>query len=398
MKMLEDLKAIPRPVWNLAFATFVNRAGTMVLPFLVIYLTRHLGFSTVHAGYILALYGIGALITAPTAGHLCDRYGAVRIMEISIFSNGILLLLLPFITHHVAVIIAIFVLAIFAEMFRPASMAAVTQFVTPEQRKPAYALSRLAINLGMSIGPALGGFLATVSYNWLFLIDGATSILAGILLVIAALPNRPKHKQPKTAEQSIQASSIFHDTRLILFLVSVIPIAFVFFQHISAMPLYMVRDLKMSEKIYGLMFTLNTLLIVALELPINLATVHWSSRKSLVLGTILCAIGFGSLAFATNITTVMMTVIVWTFGEMILFPAMSAYVAHIAPPHKQGMYMGFYVMTFGIGFTLAPWGGTQLLSYGGVICWSVVFVVGMISAIMMATFVRDPVVAEKVPA
>jgi MFS family permease len=398
MKMLEDLKAIPRPVWNLAFATFVNRAGTMVLPFLVIYLTRHLGFSTVHAGYILALYGIGALITAPTAGHLCDRYGAVRIMEISIFANGILLLVLPFITHHVAVTIAIFVLAIFAEMFRPASMAAVTQFVTAEQRKPAYALSRLAINLGMSIGPALGGFLATVSYNWLFCIDGATSILAGILLVIAALPNQPRHKQPKSADQSIEASSIFHDSRLILFLLSVIPIAFVFFQHISAMPLYMVRDLKMSEKIYGLMFTLNTLLIVVLELPINLATVHWSSRKSLVLGTILTAIGFGGLAFATNITTVMMTVIVWTFGEMILFPAMSAYVAHIAPPHKQGIYMGFYVMTFGIGFTLAPWGGTQLLNHGGIICWGVISVVGMISAIMMATFVRDPVAAEKVPA
>jgi MFS family permease len=158
----------------------------------------------------------------------------------------------------------------------------------------------------------------------------------------------------------------------------------------------MVRDLKMTEKIYGLMFTLNTLLIVALELPINLATVHWSSRKSLVLGTILTAIGFGGLAFATNIITLVMTVIVWTFGEMILFPAMSAYVAHIAPAHKQGAYMGFYVMTFGIGFTLAPWGGTQLLNQGGIICWGVIFVVGMISAIMMAAFVRDPVAAEKV--
>jgi MFS family permease len=389
MKMWDDLKDIPRPVWNLSFATFVNRAGTMVLPFLVIYLTRHLGFSLVHAGYILALYGIGALITSPTAGFLCDRYGAVRIIKISIFSNGILLLILPFITHHVFVILAIFLLAIVAEMFRPASMAAVTQFVTPEQRKPAYALSRLAINLGMSIGPALGGFLATVSYSLLFWIDGATSILAGILLVIAALPNHPKHKEQETLKRDIEASSILHDTRFVLFLVSVIPIAFVFFQHISAMPLYMVRDLKMSEKIYGLMFSVNTLLIVALELPINLATVHWSSRKSLILGTILCAIGFGGLAFATNVLTVMMTVIVWTFGEMILFPAMSAYVAHVAPPHKQGAYMGFYVMTFGIGFTLAPWGGTQLLNYGGLICWGVIFVIAMLSALMMAIFVKS---------
>src|SRR5262245_37883266 len=226
MKTWDGVKAIPRPVWNLAFATFVNRAGTMVLPFLVIYLTRHLGFSTVHAGYILAFYGVGALISAPTAGHLCDRYGAVRIMEISIFSNGALLLVLPFITHHVLIIIAIFLLAIVAEMFRPASMAAVTQFVTPEQRKPAYALSRLAINLVMSIGPAVGGFLAAVSYNWLFWIDGATSIIAGILLVLAALPNQG-HIAAETSERKLEASSIFHDTRFVLFLISMIPIAFV---------------------------------------------------------------------------------------------------------------------------------------------------------------------------
>ncbi|HSE40028.1 MAG TPA: MFS transporter [Acidobacteriota bacterium] len=386
MKAWDDLKAIPRPVWNLSFATFVNRVGTMVLPFLVIYLTRHLGFTLAHAGLVVSLYGAGALIAAPSAGFLCDKFGPIKILKYSLLGAGILLLIMPSIQSHVWITVAVVALALVTEMFRPASMAAVTQFVTPEQRKPAYALSRLAINLGMSVGPAVGGFLAAVSYKFLFWIDGATSLLAFLLLTLFALPNRKIEHIPDP-NQKPQTSSILSDSNYLVFLIAVIPIAFVFFQHISGLPLYMVRDLKLSEKVYGLMFTLNTLLIVALELPINLSTTHWSHRKGMVLGTLLMAVGFGALALAQNVLGVMVTVVIWTFGEMILFPAMSAYVAHIAPPHRQGQYMGFYVMTFGIGFTLAPWGGTQLLDkFGGMFFWMIMFGIGLISVVLMAIF------------
>ena len=389
MKAWDDLKAIPRPVWNLSFATFVNRVGSMVLPFMVIYLTRHLGFSLARAGLVMALYGVGALITAPTAGFLCDKYGPVRILKLSLFGTGVLLLLMPLIRDPVLITIAIVVLALLAEMFRPASMAAVTQFVNREQRKPAYALSRLAINLGMSVGPAAGGFLAAISYSLLFWIDGITSLIAFLFLMIFKFPNKRIEKVTRS-EEGLHASSVLNDSRYLFFLLSVIPLSFVFFQHIFAMPLYMVQDLGLSEKVYGLMFTLNTLLIVALELPLNLSTNHWSHRKGMALGALLIALGFGGMAFAINTITLMMTVIVWTFGEMILFPAMSSYVAHVAPPHRQGQYMGFYVMTFGMGFTLAPLGGTQLLAkFGGVFCWAAMFVIGAISAAIMGFFARE---------
>ena len=388
MKAWDDLKAIPRPVWNLAFATFVNRVGNMVLPFLVIYLTRHLGFTLAHAGLVMALYGAGALITAPAAGFLCDKFGPVRILKISLLANGVLLLLIPTIRNPVLITIAIIVLAIFAEMFRPASMAAVTQFVNPEQRKPAYALSRLAINLGMSVGPAVGGFLAAVSYDLLFWIDGTTSLLALGLLLLFPLPGKTLQESTKSVHH--HTAFILRDSRFLVFFLSVIPISFVFFQHIVAMPLYMVSDLGLTEKVYGLMFTLNTLLIVALELPLNLSTTHWSHRKTMVLGTMLIALGFGGMAFATGIFTLVASVIVWTFGEMILFPAMGAYVAHIAPPHRQGEYMGFYVMAFGVGFTLAPLGGTLLLQrFGGVVCWIAMFLIGAISAVIMGLFTKE---------
>jgi MFS family permease len=389
MKAWDDLKAIPRPVWNLAFATFVNRVGSMVLPFLVIYLTRHLGFTLTHAGFVMTLYGIGALITAPTAGHLCDKYGPVRIMKLSLLATGVLLLLMPLIGNPTLVTIAVVGLSLVAEMFRPASMAAVTQFVNPEQRKPAYALSRLAINLGMSVGPAVGGFLAAISYNILFWIDGVTSLLAFLFLMIFKFPEKSTEKTVRS-DVGLHASSILQDTPYLVFLLSVVPISFVFFQHIFAMPLYMVNDIGLSEKIYGLMFTLNTLLIVALELPLNLSTTHWSHRKGLAIGAFLIALGFGGMAFAKNTITLMMTVTVWTFGEMILFPALSAYVAHVAPPHRQGQYMGFYVMTFGMGFTLAPLGGAQLLAkFGGVFTWAIMFAIGAISAVVLGFFTRE---------
>jgi MFS family permease len=389
MKAWDDLKAIPRPVWNLAFATFVNRVGSMVLPFLVIYLTRHLGFTLAHAGYVMAMYGIGALIISPTAGHLCDKYGPVRIMKLSLLATGVLLLFMPLIRSPLLVTIAVVGLSLVAEMFRPASMAAITQFVNPEQRKPAYALSRLAINLGMSVGPAVGGFLAAISYDFLFWIDGFTSLLAFIFLMIFKFPEKIT-EQPAKSDQSVHVGSILQDTRYLVFLVSIVPISFVFFQHIFAMPLYMVQDMGLSEKIYGLMFTLNTLLIVALELPLNLSTTHWSHRKGMAIGAFLMALGFGGMAFAKNTITLMMTVTVWTFGEMILLPALSAYAAHVAPPHRQGQYMGFYVMTFGLGFTLAPLGGAQLLAkFGGVFFWVVMFVIGASSAAFLGFFTRE---------
>jgi MFS family permease len=394
--MLADIRRIPKPIWVLSFTTFINRAGTMVLPFLVIYLTKQLHFSPGRAGFIMALYGIGALITAPAAGVLCDHYGPVKIMRISLFVSGLVLFLIPNIKGFGAMAAAVFSLALITEMFRPASLSAVTEFVEPSQRKPAFALSRLAINLGMSIGPAVGGFLAGVSYKWLFWIDGTTSLVAAILLVLSSLRDR-KITGEKESRSRVGLGAVFSDHLFVYFLAAVIPVAFIFFQHLSAMPLYMVRTLGLSEKIYGLMFTVNTLLIVGLELPLNLATIHWSHRKTLVLGALLCGTGFGALGFATGLWTVMLTVVIWTFGEMILFPGMTAYVAHVAPNGRQGQYMGLYTMAFGISFAVAPWAGTQLLErWGGLVCWGSMFVLGLIAAVMMSRTVHKTEIQQPI--
>jgi predicted MFS family arabinose efflux permease len=381
------LGGLPREVWLLFATNLVNRTGMMVLPFLVLYLTRELGFSPTRAGLMLALYGASAIVFGPIGGRLSDRIGALPVMRASLVASGSVLLLFPLSKSFTAVAAMTVLWAGCAEMFRPASLAAITHVVAPEQRRQAFALNRLAINLGMSIGPALGGFLATVSFRAMFAVDAVTTLLAGA--VLALTPWRAfsgvNSEAGNRDGEGIGPAAIFHDAVFLVFLGGVFLVGIVFFQHESALPLYLVQHLRLSPAFYGMLFTINTLLIVALEVPINTATAHWPNTRSLIIGCMLFAVGFGALGVIASPAGVIATVVVWTFGEMLLFPALVTYVAETAPENRRGAYMGAYSMSLSVALTVGPWMGTQLLSvYGPVTVWSVMFALGALSAVLMA--------------
>src|SRR3982074_461414 len=275
------LGGLPREVWLLFATNLINRAGMMVLPFLVLYLTRELGFSLARAGSMLAVYGASAIMFGPIGGRLSDRIGAPPVMRVSLIASGLVLLLFP-LAKSLAGVTAMTVLgAGCAEMFRPASLAAITHVVAPEQRRQAFALNRLAINLGMSIGPALGGFLATVSFHAMFAVDAVTTLLAGA--VLALTPWRAfsgvNSEARNGSGESAGTGPITPDSAFLIFLGGVFLVGIVFFQHESALPLYLVQYLHLSPAFYGMLFTINTLLIVALEVPLNTATLHWSNTR-----------------------------------------------------------------------------------------------------------------------
>jgi len=387
MKAWRDLKGMPRGVWVLFATTLVNRAGTMVLPFLVLYLTRDLGFTTGQSGAVLGLYGAGALVSAALSGRLSDVLGPMHVIRDSLFATGAILLVFPFARTFPSVVAMTLALSFVAEAFRPASMAVVADLVKHGQRKPAFALTRLAINLGMSVGPALGGYLATVSFKFLFVVNGSSSILAGLVLLLA-LRRAPIHHVRAGSEPdgpvALPSKRAWADPRLLFFVAAIFPVALVFFQHMSSMPLYLVRDLNLSAIDYGLLFTINTLLIVALEVPINSATSHWSHRKTLALGAFLSAAGFGALAFAWDFWSVTATVVVWTFGEMFFFPSMAAYASDIAPAARRGEYMGLTQMAMSLAFAIGPWAGTAVLgAFGGKTLWLGAFAIGLVATAMM---------------
>ncbi len=378
----------------MALAVLVNRAGTMVLPFLVLYLTRQLGFDAGRAGLVVSLFGLVALATSPVAGRLCDRFSHQNVMRGSLLCTGAVLFAFPLARSWPAVLVATAAFSAANEGFRPASLAVLADLVPAEKLKAAYALNRLAVNLGMSIGPAVGGFLVATSFRSLFWLDGATSILAAIILMTFTLgkpaPTREAGARSRVAPARA-GTPAYRDRRLLYFLVSMLPVGIVFFQHVGSMPLYLVRDLHFRESVFGLLITVNTVLIVFLEVEINASTAHWPHRRPLALGAILTAVGFGAMGFARGIGTVALAVVVWTFGEMTLLPAMSAYVAAVAPPERRGEYMGMFTMTFGAAFTIGPWLGTELLERAGPRpLWAVMFVLGALSAVLMGRVTEAP--------
>jgi predicted MFS family arabinose efflux permease len=378
------VRGMPADVWIIFATTLVNRAGTIVLPFLVLYLTQHLGYATGVAGFSLTMYGFGGLVSAPIAGWFTDRVGGLRAMQVSLFLAGVLLLILPLAREVFAVFTLIFLWAMVAEAVRPASHAAIVAATAPEHRKVAMALVRLAINLGMSMGPAVGGFLFASSVPFLFVIDGVTSVLAALVLT-AIIWRRAPAVAPHVAP-AVRAATIgvLRNRRMLAFLLGTLIAAAVFLQIEAAFPLFLVRDLGLPASFFGLTFVLNTVLIIFLEVPINLATAGWAYRTALGLGALLIAIGFGALIFASGRIGIAVTVVIWTFGEMIFFPVSTAYVGELAPADRLGTYVGAYWMVSGLAMMLGPWAGTLVMErFGAQTLWIVVGACGALAAVIL---------------
>lgn len=381
------LKNIPKNIWMLAAATLINRSGTMVLPFIALYANQILNVSKGDSGLVLAAYGIGAFITAPFAGKLSDKIGTLRMMKISLFSTGIFLFLYSFVTNFVLFLVLTFIWAILSEAFRPASMAFISDEITSDRRKTAFALQRLAINLGMSIGPVVGGILSTINFHLLFYINALSSLAAGVFLTFSHFEKHSiVQKETEVAEPVVpqQKVSVFRDRKLIYFLLALIPVEIVFFQHIGALPLFIVSDLGYTNAVFGILTAVNTVLIIFIEVPLNDSMRHWDDRKALALGALLSAVGFGLMAFTNTIPPIVALIVVWTFGEMIFFPSSGEYVAKIAPEKQRGEYMGYFQMSFSFAFMVGPWLGAMALDlYGPFNLWIGCLVFGLISTVMM---------------
>ncbi len=273
----------------------------------------------------------------------------------------------------------------------------VSQIVTTEQRRAAFAVFRVAINIGMSVGPALGGFLAYYSFASLFWINGAATLTSGLLLgwffywgPNASVPPRTENVEPSRESVFASFRGVASDPVFRWFLIASLPVCMVFFQAETTLPVFMVRDLGLNESHYGLLFTINTLLIIFLEVPINMWMHHWSLRWLLVGGAALYAVG--ALFFTVPMWTAVASPFAWiiggevvsTFGEMIFFPAGAAFVADVSPPERRGGYMGFYSMAFSLARVLGSWGGMALLARGPITLWVVAFAFGLASVACLA--------------
>lgn len=384
MNPWKGLKDLPHDMWALFFTSLINRSGTMVIPFLALYLTKKIGVTPTEAGTALLVYGAAAFIAAPLTGKLSDKIGSIKIMQFSLYGSGLLFFIYSFISDYKLILAATFVLAAVNEAFRPANLSLITEIVTPPQRRMAFALNRLAINAGMSIGPVIGGFLTLIDYHYLFYANAFASIAAGVYFNSVRWSSLSPAEAVIVKEKPKIKFGILNDKHFLFFLFAIIPANLVFFQHLGALPLYIVNDLNYSTAAFGLFGSINTVLIIIAEVPLNNMMSNTPYRKSLMIGASLAGLGFGGFAIAGSTLPLIIAIIIFTFGEMIFFPTTAAYTSEITPPERRGEYMGYYQMTFSFAFSAGPWLGTVVYeNFGSAFLWNSALFFGMITAVLM---------------
>lgn len=364
-----SFSGLPRPVWLLAGALLVNRAGTMVLPFLSLYLTRELGFSAVRAGQILSLYGVGSMVGSTLGGWLSDRIGAVRVQGLSLAATGIGFLVLTRITDFAVLAASVFVVSVVSESFRPAVMTAVAEHSRPPIRARCFALVRLSVNTGMAIGPAVGGFLAAHHYTLLFVVDAATCWAAALVLwATLGFSRPPLSGAPATEHRS--PISPWRDLPFLAFLGLVVILGIVFLQIWVTLPLELRDSFGFSERGVGLLIALNPAMIMAFEMLLTRAVEGLGSMRVAAVGAGLVGCGLALLVLGHSVLIAVLSTLVWTLGEMLSLPMTNAVAAERAGRGAAGRYMGAYTLAFSTAFVLAPiLGGWTYQRHGGDALW-----------------------------
>lgn len=377
--LIQSLRSLPRPAWFLFAGTFINRFGSFVIPFLVIYL-RGRGYADGDAATALTGYGIGHLIASAAGGYLTDRIGRRKTIALSMFSSAISMLLLSQVTSFPAIVALTALTGLTAEMYRPASSALLADLVPPSQRVIAFAAYRWALNAGWAFGPATAGFLAKHSFFWLFIGDAVTSALFGVVAWMA-LPHGVR-AIGKTAGWPDALRTMRHDRRLHKLLLAQLAIALVFLQMSSTFGLHVTAS-GFSPAYYGALISLNGVLIVLLELPLITFTRRWPVRQTIAAGYVLIGAGFALNGIAHTIPALTLVVVAFTLGEMIAMPVASAYAADSVPPEMRGRYMGAYGFMWALGLTLGPGVGLRLHAHAPVSLWSACGVLGVIAAALV---------------
>jgi len=263
------------------------------------------------------------------------------------------------------------------ELYRPASSALLADLVPSGRRVTAFAAYRMAFNAGWAFGPATAGLLAKHSFLWLFVGDAATSVLYG-LVAWFALP--AGLRGTRTGNSLLETVRVLRDDpRFRRVLVASLAVGLVFVQVFSTMSLEITRG-GFSASTYGAMISLNGLLVVLCELPLTTLTKRFRARRVMALGYVLIGAGFASNLLERNIPLLVLTVCLFTLGEMVAMPVAGAYVADLAPPDKRGLYMGTYGMIWALAFVFGPSLGLLIFSRNPVALWSLCGLLGLVAA------------------
>lgn len=361
--------------WMLSIVMLINRTGSMVLPFLGVYMADRLNFSLEDSGLVLSCFGIGSVIGSWLGGYLTDKLGEYYVQCSSLLISVPLFCLYPLFSTPLALGIMVLAQSIVSEMFRPANSVAIAKYANPRNLTRAFSLNRMAVNLGFSLGPALGGLMATVSYSFLFYTNAVGALAAGLVYIyffnrrqkLFRLRQYRANRDPKAAVlPAAKEQSPYRDITFLLFCGICTAFAVCFFQMMSSLPLFYKNSLGLSQMTIGLLMGANGFVVVVFEmLLVHTAEKRFTTAFSLFAGTLLCALSYFLLGFEPGFLLLFVSMGLLSLGEILVMPFIATLTAQRAGGRNKGAYMGVNGMAYAIAFIIAPVLSTRLATLLG---------------------------------
>ncbi|GEN68799.1 MULTISPECIES: MFS transporter [Chryseobacterium] len=349
----------------LALVMLINRAGSMVLPFLGVYMTNHLHFSIENSGIVLSFFGIGSVIGSWFGGMITDKIGEYKVQSLSLLLSVPLFCLIPLFTTEEGLAGIILMQSIVSETFRPANSVAITKYAKPENITRAFSLNRMAVNLGFSIGPALGGILSAISYEFLFFSNALAALLAGLMYIwFFRKRTRLAKKKARNVKEAIiikKENSPYRDRKFMVYCIFCMLFSICFFQLFSTLTIFYKDTAHLSQQNIGFILGYSGFLIVLLEMGfVQLAEKYFTLGFTMLIGTFLCGFSYAMLAFDYSMVALLVSMTLLCIGEIWTLPFMSTITALRSGENNKGAYMGLNGMSFSIAFIITPYIGTLI--------------------------------------
>lgn len=392
---------LSKSTWLLSTVMLINRSGTMVVPFLSLYLVKEMGYSIGTAGFVTGLFGAGAFVGAYFGGRLTDRIGFYPVQLITLIGGGVFFIVLGLAKTFPAICACTFIVAFVNEAFRPANSTAIAFYSKEETRTRSYALNRLAVNLGWAAGSFTGGILFDLNYKWLFWVDGITNIAAAGLMWYWLKPVDYKTHQ-KQHQHATSYTSAYKDKEFIWFVALTCLFAACFFQLFTNLSVYYEVVLHFSGSYIGMLMATNGILIALVEMVL-VYKLEGKRQNSvyIISGVLLVAVAYAMLnIFSIEHFMAFVMIIVITFGEILAMPFMNTYWISRSNASNRGQYAALYTMAWSGAQSLGPVGGAQVAEHAGFYwLWWILVGLLLLSAIGFRTLHykkngRNPIITE----
>lgn len=365
-------QGLSTPAWMLALVMLVNRSGAMVVPFLGVYMVKHLGFSLESAGLLLSCFGIGSVVGSSLGGWLTDKFGHFKVQLFSLVGVIPLFVLLPELTTTTSLAGGILALSMVSDILRPANSVSLAYYSKPENVVRSFTLNRMALNLGFSIGPALGGLLAAISYNLLFYGNAIAATLAAVIFFVYFRNKKGEIKEKAdTGEEELKCQSPYKDAPFLVFTFLSILFAICFFQLLSSLPLYYKEVYHLNEKSIGVILAYSGVVVFSLEmLIVHIAERRTTAANAIIIGVFCCGIAFASLLITEGIWLLYVSMFILCIAEILAMPFMATVTLQRSNIKNRGAYMGLNSLSLSAGLIFAPFLGTKIAAnYGFNILW-----------------------------